>query len=133
MAVAMRKAYTSMRSQREQMQQVTRVEECPDAGQAVSFRASRRPIRQFGCRHTVNHQSAFAAARSDRTENRRQTCGNLANPEKTPGHPDNCTIPYNIDASPQRRGINREPLAPASRRMNPDSPDEMAFGQLCGP
>src|SRR4051795_9274380 len=66
---------------------------------------------------TVNHQSAFAAARSDRTENRRQTCGNLANPEKTPGHPDNCTIPYDIDASPQRRGINREPAAPASRRM----------------
>jgi hypothetical protein len=33
---------------------------------------------------TVNHQSAFAAARSDRTENRRQTCGNLANLEKNP-------------------------------------------------
>src|SRR3954449_8917953 len=52
MAVAMRKAHTSMRSQREQIQQMTRVEECPDVGQAVSFRASRRPIRQFGCRHS---------------------------------------------------------------------------------
>ena len=52
MAVAMRKAHTSMRSQREQMRQMTRVEECPDAGQAVSFRASRRPIRQFGCPHS---------------------------------------------------------------------------------
>jgi hypothetical protein len=58
MAVAMRKAHTSikahtsMRSQREQMRQVTRVEECADASQAVSFRASRRPIRQYGCRHS---------------------------------------------------------------------------------
>src|SRR4051795_7236896 len=62
---------------------------------------------------TVNHQSAFAAARSDRTENRRQTCGNLANPEKTPGHPDNCTIPYNIDASPPE--TRHQPRARCSR------------------
>ena len=41
-------ARAGMRGQREQMRQATRVEECADAGQAVSFRASRRPIRQFG-------------------------------------------------------------------------------------
>src|SRR5215467_14594303 len=47
-----------------QMRQATTAEVRPTEGQATSSRASRRPIRRFGCRHT-QMRSNFVAARLD--------------------------------------------------------------------